>query len=237
MRRKILEGDNIKPEIERLLKEKVNDSTQLPLKNNPNFVKEFAAVIPVDEGALAKAGSEKKDKSRIQKVMKLAREAYAAKEEEIGDENLRGVEREVYMAVLDTLWMQHLENMQHLREGIHWRSVGQRDPLVEYRSESQKLFTSLQNNLRDEVLSTIFRVRKADATVQQSQDDEYDTELTRLAETAVEKGVNEITSGEKNRDDDFSVKKAKTASEANRAKNAARKKKKAQRQNRKKNRK
>ena len=237
MRRKILEGDNIKPEIERLLKEKVNDSTQLPLKNNPNFVKEFAAVIPVDEGALAKAGSEKKDKSRIQKVMKLAREAYAAKEEEIGDENLRGVEREVYMAVLDTLWMQHLENMQHLREGIHWRSVGQRDPLVEYRSESQKLFTSLQNNLRDEVLSTIFRVRKADATVQQSQDDEYDTELTRLAETAVEKGVNEITSGEKNRDDDFSVKKAKTASESNRAKNAARKKKKAQRQNRKKNRK
>ena len=237
MRRKILEGDNIKPEIERLLKEKVNDSAQLPLKNNPNFVKEFAAVIPVDEGALAKAGSEKKDKSRIQKVMKLAREAYAAKEEEIGDENLRGVEREVYMAVLDTLWMQHLENMQHLREGIHWRSVGQRDPLVEYRSESQKLFTSLQNNLRDEVLSTIFRVRKADATVQQSQDDEYDTELTRLAETAVEKGVNEITSGEKNRDDDFSVKKAKTASEANRAKNAARKKKKAQRQNRKKNRK
>ena len=237
MRRKILEGDNIKPEIERLLKEKVNDSTQLPLKNNPNFVKEFAAVIPVDEDALAKAGSEKKDKSRVQKVMKLAREAYAEKEEEIGDENLRGVEREVYMAVLDTLWMQHLENMQHLREGIHWRSVGQRDPLVEYRSESQKLFTSLQNNLRDEVLSTIFRVRKADATVQQSQDDEYDTELTRLAETAVEKGVNEITAGEKNRDDDFSVKKAKTTSESNRAKNAARKKKKAQRQNRKKNRK
>ncbi len=133
MRRKILEGDNIKPEIERLLKEKVNDSTQLPLKNNPNFVKEFTAVIPVDEGALAKAGSEKKDKSRIQKVMKLAREAYAAKEEEIGDENLRGVEREVYMAVLDTLWMQHLENMQHLRKVftgavlvsvIHWLSIG-----------------------------------------------------------------------------------------------------------------
>jgi preprotein translocase subunit SecA len=58
-------------------------------------------------------------------------------------ETIRKVEREVYLQVLDTLWMQHLENMQHLREGIHWRSVGQRDPLVEYRSESQKLFDSL----------------------------------------------------------------------------------------------
>ncbi|MCG5095214.1 preprotein translocase subunit SecA, partial [Candidatus Saccharibacteria bacterium] len=114
---------------------------------------------------------------------------------------------------------------------------GQRDPLVEYRSESQKLFESLQANLRDEVLATIFNIHKADATVRQSQDDEYDTELTRLAENAVERGVNEIGSGEENRDDDFSVKKGKTSAESNRAKNQARKKKKAQRQNRKKNRK
>ena len=98
-----------------------------------------------------------------------------------------------------------------MREGIHWRSVGQRDPLVEYRSESQKLFESLQANLRDEVLATIFNIHKADATVRQSQDDEYDTELTRLAENAVERGVNEIGSGEENRDDDFSVKKARLA--------------------------
>ena len=80
--------------------------------------------------------------------------------------------------------------MQHLRKGIHWRSVGQRDPLVEYRSESQKLFESLQANLRDEVLTVIFNIHEADAVVRQSQDDEYDTELTRLAENAVERGVN-----------------------------------------------
>ena len=237
MRRKILEGDNIKPEIERLLRAKVSELTTLPIKNNPKFVEEFVATFPVDEGKLSKIGKEKKDKLRYEKALKLAEEAYAAKESEISSDDLRGVEREVYMAVLDTLWMQHLENMQHLREGIHWRSVGQRDPLVEYRSESQKLFESLQANLRNEVLATIFNIRKADAVVHQSQDDEYDTELTRLAENAVERGVNEIGSGEENRDDDFSVKKGKTSAESNRAKNQARKKKKAQRQNRKKNRK
>ena len=237
MRRRILEGDNIKPEIERLLRAKVHELTTLPSKNNPKFVEDFSVVFPVDKEKIEKVGKEKKDRLRYEKALKLVEEAYAEKESEIGADDLRGVEREVYMAVLDTLWMQHLENMQHLREGIHWRSVGQRDPLVEYRSESQKLFESLQANLRDEVLATIFNIHKADATVRQSQDDEYDTELTRLAENAVERGVNEIGSGEENRDDDFSVKKGKTSAESNRAKNQARKKKKTQRQNRKKNRK
>ena len=237
MRRRILEGDNIKPEIERLLRAKVHELTTLPSKNNPKFVEDFSVIFPVDKEKIEKVGKEKKDRLRYEKALELAEEAYAEKEREIGADDLRGVEREVYMAVLDTLWMQHLENMQHLREGIHWRSVGQRDPLVEYRSESQKLFESLQANLRDEVLATIFNIHKADATVRQSQDDEYDTELTRLAENAVERGVNEIGSGEENRDDDFSMKKGKTSAESNRAKNQARKKKKAQRQNRKKNRK
>ena len=237
MRRRILEGDNIKPEIERLLRAKVHQLTTLPSKNNPKFVEDFSVIFPVDKEKIEKVGKEKKDRLRYEKALELTEEAYAEKEREIGADDLRGVEREVYMAVLDTLWMQHLENMQHLREGIHWRSIGQRDPLVEYRSESQKLFESLQANLRDEVLMTIFNIHKADAVVRQSQDDEYDTELTRLAENAVERGVNEIGSGEENRDDDFSVKKGKTSAGSNRAKNQARKKKKAQRQNRKKNRK
>ena len=123
MRRKILEGDNIQPEIERLLQDKVKELTVLPTKNNPQFTEDFVAIFPVDEAAVRKIGLEKKDRLRLQKALKLARDAYQEKSEEIGAEELRGVEREVYMAVLDTLWMQHLENMQHLREGIHWRSV------------------------------------------------------------------------------------------------------------------
>ncbi len=236
IRRRILEGDNIKPEIERLIKEKVDELVIVPSKNDPKLVENFTFVFPVDEEKITKVGKIKKDKQRSEEALALAKEVYASKESEIGETHLRGVEREVYMAVLDTLWMQHLENMQHLREGIHWRSVGQRDPLVEYRSESQKLFKSLQANLRDEVLNTIFRIHKHDAVITQSQDDEYETELTRLAENAVEKGVNETGSGEANRDKDFSVKKAKSNSDLNRARNQARKKKKSSRQNRKKSR-
>lgn len=238
MRRKILDGDNIKPEIQRLLREKIADLTVVPAKNNPKFIEEFEAVVPLENKEITIIGQEKKDKLRREKALESAQKLYRSKEKELTEEVIRAVEREVYLQVLDTLWMQHLENMQHLREGIHWRSVGQRDPLVEYRSESQKLFDSLQATLRDEVLRTIYHVRKTDTLTRVSADDEYDTELTKLAENSVERGVNEVTGGETNRDHDFDskIKKAPSNSDANKQRNAARKKKKAQRQNRKKNR-
>ncbi|MFI5212447.1 MAG: preprotein translocase subunit SecA [Candidatus Saccharimonadales bacterium] len=236
MRRKILEGDDIQPEIERLIDEKLRELTVVPAKNNRGFNEAFESVFPLSAKQIVAIGVEKKDKARFDMAKKAVTKLYGAKATEVGEENLRRVEREAYMAVLDTLWMQHLENMQHLREGIHWRSVGQRDPLVEYRSESQNLFNSLQATLRDEVLRAVMHVHVHDAIVNQAADDEYDTELTRLAEHAVEKGVNEITSGEENRDTDFKTKKAKTLSEQNKQKNDVRKKKKSQRQNRKKNR-
>lgn len=238
MRRKILDGGNIRPEIQRLLEEKVHELVEVPLKNNPRLVDEFVATIPADEAEVKEIGQIKKDSERYKSAMDLATKIYAAKEDELGEEAIRGVEREVYLQVLDTLWMQHLENMQHLREGIQWRSVGQRDPLVEYRSESQKLFESLQATLRDEVLRAVMHVHKHDALIKQSSDDEYDTELTKLAESSVERGVNEITGGELTRDADFSnVNKAPSITEENRKRNVARKKKKSQRQNRKKSRK
>jgi preprotein translocase subunit SecA len=235
MRRKILEGDNIKPEIQRLIDEKLRELTVVPAKNNRNFAEQFETVFPAKAKTIEEIGAEKKDKARFELAQKAIEKLYAAKEKELGEDVIRKVEREVYLQVLDTLWMQHLENMQHLREGIHWRSVGQRDPLVEYRSESQNLFNSLQATLRDEVLRSVMHVHVHDVIASQAED--HDTELTRLAENAVEKGVNEITGGEENRDDDFKTKKAKSASEVNRQKNAVRKKKKAQRQNRKTNRK
>lgn len=231
IRRKILEGEDIKGEIERLLEAKVAELTASTAKSNKNFNVQFEEVFPLSDKKLKAIGTEKRDKYRYDLALKEVKKAYAAKEEELQTDVMRKVEREVYLQVLDTLWMQHLENMQHLREGIHWRSVGQRDPLVEYRSESQKLFDSLQTTLRDEVLRAIMHVTVRDALARAEED--HETELTRLAENSVEKGVNEVLKGESGRDSDFKVKKAEKAAEVQAKKNTARKKKKSQRQNRK----
>jgi preprotein translocase subunit SecA len=231
MRRKILEGDNIQPEIKRLMTEKIKELTQLPIRNNSKFVDEFGITFPLSDAKIKKIGQEKKDTRRVEEALKAVEKLYEEKEKELTSEVMRKVEREVYLQILDTLWMQHLENMQHLREGIHWRSVGQRDPLVEYRSESQKLFDSLQATLRDEVLRSIMHVHRHDVVANAEED--HDTELTRLAENAVEKGVNEVVPGPDSTDKNFKVKKQQSSSVK---KSAARKKKKAQRQNRRKNR-
>jgi preprotein translocase subunit SecA len=225
IRREILQGENIKPEIDKLIADSVAELTIVPAKNNPDFAASFETVFPISGGELTKIGVEKNDKARRELALKAVNKLYAKKEKELGSENMRSVEREVYLQVLDTLWMQHLENMQHLREGIHWRSVGQRDPLVEYRAESQKLFDSLQATLRAEVLKAITHVTKADIAHREY----HETELTRAAEGAVEVGVNEISSGEK--EINFS-----TQTSGSNKKKVARKKKKQKRQNKKKNR-
>ena len=210
IRREILDGENIKPEIERLIEARLRDVTILPTKNNPKFVDEFESVIPADKKKIQAIGQEKKDKDRLEKARKLTADFYTAKEKELTPEIMRGVEREIYLQILDLLWMQHLENMQHLREGIHWRSVGQRDPLVEYRQESQKLFESLQATLRDEVIRAIFHVRKQEVDAQKVSDDHYESELTQAAKSSVERGVNEAGMPVVRSEDDFKVKRAPT---------------------------
>ena len=118
--------------------------------------------------------------------------------------------------------------MQHLREGIHWRSVGQRDPLVEYRSESQKLFDGLQRNLREEVLRILLTITPAEAAADNAMDgEEYESELTKMAETQTERGVNEISKGEKNLDDEFRKSAPKRTAVKSKKKKAKSKKKKS----------
>ena len=229
MRRKILEGENIYGEIKRLMRDEVKMLTEFSSRVNKDFDAEFKAVFDFDDDLIHEIGLKRKEKEREKVALEAVEEAYKAKEQEFGAETMRKVEREVYLKVLDMLWMQHLENMQHLREGIHWRSVGQRDPLVEYRSESQKLFDGLQRNLREEVLKILLTITPAEARADNVTDgEEYESELTKMAETQTEKGVNEVSKGEKNLDSEFKkgTSKAKSATKKSKSK---RKKSKAKR--------
>lgn len=236
MRRKILDGENIHQEIQRLMRTAAEDLTRDSSRVNKHFKEDFLAVFKFDEDLVEKIGKMRKEKDRAKAALAAIQEAYQKQEQEFGEEVMRKIEREVYLKVLDTLWMQHLENMQHLREGIHWRSIGQRDPLVEYRSESQKLFDGLERNLREEVLKILLSLTKQEAVAEGVTDgQEYDTELTKMAESATEKGVNEVSSGAKNMDKEFSkAAKAQTNNSRNQQRNTARKNKKKQRQNKKK---
>ena len=228
IRRKILMGDDIYPEIKRLIRDETRALTEFSSRVNKNFDAEFKAVFNFDEDLIHEIGLKRKEKEREKLALEAVEEAYAAQEEKFGAETMRKIEREVYLKVLDTLWMQHLENMQHLREGIHWRSVGQRDPLVEYRAESQKLFDGLQRNLREEVLRILLTITPMEAHEEKVTDgEEYESELTKMAESQTEKGVNEISKGQRNLDDEFKKKEPTKRVSATRKKKSKKKSKKS----------
>jgi len=85
------------------------------------------------------------------------RDAYDVKEKEFTPELLREAERHIYLQVIDEHWMDHLREMDNLRDGIGLRAYGQRDPLVEYKKEAFIMFEELTRSIREETVRTLFR--------------------------------------------------------------------------------
>jgi preprotein translocase subunit SecA len=87
-----------------------------------------------------------------------AQAAYARREEELGGEVLRELERRVVLSVLDRKWREHLYEMDYLQEGIGLRAMAQRDPLVEYQREGYDMFTSMLEGIKEESVGYLFNL-------------------------------------------------------------------------------
>ena len=103
-----------------------------------------------------------------QYLIGLIKEAYNKKEQEIGEENMRNIERAIILQITDVNWMNHLDEMDYLRDGIGLRGYGQRDPLIEYKREAYHMFSQLLENIRSSVVRTIFRISLAAPQSQES---------------------------------------------------------------------
>ena len=96
--------------------------------------------------------------SLITQLREDAIEAYDEREEELGDELMRALERFMLLQIIDERWREHLHDMDYLREGIHLRGFAQIDPLVAYKNEGFDMFTQLMNNIWDEFARYVFNV-------------------------------------------------------------------------------
>ena len=95
----------------------------------------------------------------IETVEKIAFKKYDEREEEFGHELMREVERVVLLRSVDTHWMEHIDAMDELREGIHLRSYGQHDPVVEYRNEGYDMFNAMTESIKEDTTKRILNVR------------------------------------------------------------------------------
>ena len=94
-----------------------------------------------------------------EKILQHIVDAYQSKEASVGEATLRHFEKAVMLQTLDTLWKEHLAAMDHLRQGIHLRGYAQKNPKQEYKRESFELFEDMLGNLKNDVITTLCKVR------------------------------------------------------------------------------
>nr|WP_049754021.1 preprotein translocase subunit SecA [Heliomicrobium modesticaldum] len=115
-----------------------------------------------------------------------AQERYSQREQELGLETIRELERIILLRVVDSHWMDHLDAMDHLRHGIGLRAYGQKDPLVEYKYEAYSMFQEMIASVQEEFLRYMFRVN---VVVAQAEEEKQEAEAEAEAETVLKNAV------------------------------------------------
>ncbi len=130
---------------------------------NENIVKEFVTIIPFDEASQKQLVQQLEQLHEVNEktdfLVGIAKDLYTKRREDLGAELFSQIEQFVYLSVIDTFWMDHLDAIENLRQGINLRGYGQRDPLVEYKNEAFQMFEKLIHAIDDEVTHRIFKVQ------------------------------------------------------------------------------
>jgi len=175
-RREILEGGNIKNQVQKMIDAVIERAVntwaspdvyvdEYDLKGLVEYVENYILV----PGSVKQSDFAGKHSSEIQDLLrKRARELYAIREEAIGSEVMRELERVVVLRTVDRKWMDQLVAMDDLRQGIGLRAFGQRDPLTEYKFEAYDMFNNMTESIQEEVARLILRVQLASQPVRRS---------------------------------------------------------------------
>ena len=130
---------------------------------NQDIVERFAAIISIDDKVKAHFVKQLQQlhlpEEKIEYLQKLTHDMYGKVEKNIGEETMRQVERSVMLMTIDRQWMDHLDAIDNLRQGINLRGYAQKDPLVEYKNEAFRMFEQLMVNIDDEIVHRIFKVQ------------------------------------------------------------------------------
>jgi preprotein translocase subunit SecA len=168
-RKEVLEGQNTKEKLQDLIKKEIDNLTTLyapegyTVEEVDRIIHGFASLIPFDSASEQNLKLEVfnlKTKEKIRDfLVNLALRAYEEREKQLGPNLAREVEKFAYLSSIDSLWMDHLDAVDDLREGIGLRGYGQRDPLVEYKNEAFQMFERLMTQIDGEVVRRLFRVQ------------------------------------------------------------------------------
>lgn len=166
-RRKILEGEDMKDQILSMVDHIIEKGMETYA--DPKLYPEewdFAGLLKYAEKYFLAPGDlmleEIEDMSREEvedKLKTIAHETYTAREESIGSPMMRELEKAVMLKVVDSKWMEHLDDMDMLKEGISLRSYGQRNPIVEYKVEAFDIFEEMQQAMMETIILYLYHIQ------------------------------------------------------------------------------
>ncbi len=161
-RKEVLDGQNLKDNITSMINSTAEEVVLLYLNDGENANKEalaqeiqniFGIDIQNDINSLKK-------EELIEKIRKEAMQIYEDKEKEIGEEGIRELERVVMLKVVDQKWMDHIDSMDELKNGIGLRAYGQKNPVDQYRIEGFDMFDEMIANIKVDVVKLIMHIQK-----------------------------------------------------------------------------
>ncbi len=171
-RRKILEGADLKENVLTYVRDEITDLVDLHVPERreeewdlPTLLADMKAVVSLPPSFTAAAFEELSRDEILEQLLAHAEEAYEQREQQLGPDVMRQLERVLLMRTIDTLWVEHLTAMDEMRQGIGLRAYGQTDPLVAYKKEAHDMWGQLLGNIRHQVTRAIYH---AEVTARQT---------------------------------------------------------------------
>ena len=165
-RRKILAGADLKTNILSMVKEEIQDKLKAHLADQyedewdaTSLLNDVATIFPLPPSISAGSLARLKPRQVEEKLVEYSKTLYEDREKEVGVDHTRIMERVVMLRIIDSLWVEHLTMMEHMRQEIGMQALAQRNPLQVYKTEGHSLFQNLLASIRQDVVHTIYHVR------------------------------------------------------------------------------
>ncbi|MBU5310803.1 preprotein translocase subunit SecA [Tissierella carlieri] len=195
-RRKVLEGEDLRSHIQEMAKSLVMDNIEIytrqskypeewDLEGLENYV---MSLFDINKKFLSFTDIESITKEAlIDKIMEKAEEKYKAKELDFGEERFREVERVVLLQVVDSKWMDHIDAMDQLRQGIGLRAYGQEDPVRAYQNEGFDMFNEMTHSIWEDTVRFLYQVENPEKVQRKKVAEPVSTNADEISKTIVNK--------------------------------------------------
>lgn len=194
-RREVLDGKDLHENIVNMITTIAEETVSTYIEgedgktvNAESLNTEISNIFGIDIAEFINA-HEKDSNAIVEELEKQAIEKYQAKEEEITSEKMRELERVVMLKVVDEKWMNHIDSMDELKNGIGLRAYGQQDPVVKYRTEGMDMFEEMVANIKLDVVKILMNIRKQNGDVKRQ-------EAAKITGAALE-AINSVDGGKK----------------------------------------